>query len=398
MSHTEEERLRPLWAKLAKKIGARTLPERVKELLLRNHEAEVNLAIGTDDREDLEPLIRVARSLYTMQFTTRGSRRRRKKGPTRESGQVVTPEVGQYERLRAEVLSDYLAKIMSIDSEVVQFRNAVLAAELLTPEQARAFLSSPASRYLSLEVWRAYGIPAKHAAALLGENYGRTEDGPFHWVQVRTEPPGETHAVFIPNPQSYDNLTYLAEDGRPKRITFWPGSVLGDLRKLCKELVKSHPWDIDGATWFVLTGEYPIVQPIKTKINSSWTVGTRAHTTISLTVQPWVPPETVEVAYRQLQKRVIDGECGRIGDKNLKLLQFATESADANGNLPKGGVLVQDWDRKWKRKHPEWCYGSDKRRFWRDFRHVQRKVTNSKRAGLFLEASAYSPEEYVPQI
>jgi hypothetical protein len=106
----------------------------------------------------------------------------------------------------------------------------------------------------------------------------------------------------------------------------------------------------------------------------------------------------VKVAYRQLQKRVIGGECGRIGDKNLKLLQFVTESADANGNLPKGDVLVQDWDRKWKRKHPEWCYGSDKRRFWRDFRHVQRNVTNSKRAGLFLEASAYSLEEYVPQI
>jgi hypothetical protein len=133
-------------------------------------------------------------------------------------------------------------------------------------------------------------------------------------------------------------------------------------------------------------------------INSSWTVGVRAHTTIFLTVQPWVPPETVEVAYRQLQKKIIGGECGRIGDKNLKLLQFVANRADANGNLPKGVVLVQEWDRRWNREHPEWCYGSDKRRFCRDFRSAQRNVTNSKRAGLFLEAGALSPEEYMPQI
>jgi hypothetical protein len=398
MSRTEEERLRPLWTKLAKKIGAQTLPESVEELLLQNHETEVNLAIGTDDPDDLEPLIRVASSLYTMQFKAGGSNRRRRKQSTGEDNQIVTPEVGQYERLRAEVLSDYLAKMVAIDPEVVRFRQRVLGGELLSPKQARTFLSSPATRFLSQAAWRAHEIPAIHTSTLLDENYGRTEDGPFHWVQVRTDPPGEIHAVFVPHPESYDNLTYLAEDGRPKQIAFWPGSVLGDLRKISKELTKCHPWDIDAATWFALTGEYPVVRPIEAKVNSSWTVGTRAHTTISLTVQPWVPPETVEGAYRQLQKKVIGGECGRISDKNLRLLQFVTKRADANGNLPKGDVLVQEWDRKWKRKHSEWCYGDDKRRFWRDFRHVQRKVANSKRAGLFLEAGAYTPEEYVPQI
>jgi len=69
----------------------------------------------------------------------------------------------------------------------------------------------------------------------------------------------------------------------------------------------------------------------------------------------------------------------------------------ARGTLPKGDVLVAEWDRKWRREHPEWCYDADKRRFWRDFRSVQRNVTNSRRAGLFLDASAYSPEEYMPQ-
>jgi hypothetical protein len=321
MSQTEGMRLRPLWAKLAKEIGTRTFPERIKEVLLQNHEDEIDLAIGTDDPENLEPLVRVASSLYTIQLKAGGSRRRRKKEPTGEGIQnrTVTPEVGQYERLRAEALSEYLAKLITIHPEVARFRQRVLGGELLNPEQARTLLSLPTTE-------------------------------------------------------------------------------LDDLRKLSEVLTKSHPWNIDDAMWFVLTGIHPVVQPIQAKINSSWTIGTRAHTTISLTVQPWVPPETVGAAYRQLQKKVIGGECGRIGDKNLKLLQFVANRADANGKLPKGDMLVQEWDRRWKREHPEWCYGSDKRRFWRDFRNVQRNMTNSKRAGPFLEADAPSPEEYMPQI
>jgi hypothetical protein len=396
MSRADDKRLQPIWGQLAKELGVQELPTPVKDLLLTHHEPAINAALGTGEQEDFEPLIPVAKGLYSS-YGLRGSKRRRRKRNLDKGSEIITPEVGQYERLRASVLSEYLAKIVSIDPEVVQFRNAVLATELLTPVQARAFLSSPASRYLSLEVWRAYGIPARHTAALLGENYGHTEDGPFHWVQVRTEPPGETHAVFIPNPQSYENVTYLAGNGRPKRVTVWPGSVLGNLRNLCKELTKAHPWDVYEAIWFVLTGEIPLVRPIRAKTHSSSVLGGRAYNTISLTVQPWVSPETVEMAYRQLQKRVIGGGSGRIAEKSLNLLRFVTKRADGNGNLPKGYVLVADWDRQWKEKRPQWCYGSDTRRFWRDFRNVQESVTNSRRAGIFLESGQYMPEQTVQE-
>lgn len=396
MSQAEDERLRPLWAKLARAIGTQTLAEPVKELLVTNHEAEVNLAIGTDDPEDLEPLIRVAKSLNTMDLKARGTRRRRKKVETSENSPIATPEVGQYERLRAVVLSEYLAKMAAINPEVVQFRSDVLAGELLTPEQARDFLSSPATRYLKREVWQTYRIPARHIATLVDENRGHTEDGPFHWVRLRTDPPGEEHTVFIRNPQSYDSL-YLGEDAL-RRITFWPGSVLGELRELCKELTKVHPWDIDQATWFLLTGETQFVRPIRArKQEEMWLTDGRAYTTISLTVQPWVPPEQVETVYRQLQKQVIGGAHGRVSDKNLNLLRFVIERADGSGNLPKGEVLVKDWDKRWKHQRPEWCYGADTRRFWRDFRNVQKSVTNSKRAGLILEPGQYIPEEFVQE-
>jgi hypothetical protein len=324
------------------------------------------------------------------------SGRQRIRKTSGERDQELVPEVGQYERLRAEVLSEYLAKLAAINPEVVQFRSDILTGELLTPEHARAFLSSPATRYLKRGVWQAYGIPARHTATLLDENRGHTEDGPFHWVRLWTDPPGEEHTVSIPNPRSYDSL-YLAEDGRNERITFWPGSVLGELRELCKRLTKVHPWDTDQATRFVLTGETPPVRLIRAKKQETWQMDGRAYTTISLTVQPWVPPENVETVYRQLQKQVIGGAHGRVSDKNLNLLRFVTERADSTGKLPKGDVLVENWDKKWKHQRPEWCYGANTRRFWRDFRNVQVSVTNSKRAGLFLEPGQYIPEEFVQE-
>ena len=83
----------------------------------------------------------------------------------------------------------------------------------------------------------------------------------------------------------------------------------------------------------MLTREHPIVQPIRAKVNSSWIPGRRALTTISLTKQPWVPAETVENTYRQVHRRVLGDNNKRIGDKSLRLLEFVTERADANGNL-----------------------------------------------------------------
>jgi hypothetical protein len=393
MSHMKAEDLREFWGKLARAVGVQELPEVVKQELLKRFEQDITAAIGTGEIDDY--LIEFARSFYTVHLAPRRSRRSLKK-VSGKGDQEVVPEVGQYERLRADVLSEYLAKMAAINPEVIRFRSDVLTGELLTLEQARAFLSSPATRYLKREVWQTYGIPARHIATLLDENRGRTEDGPFHWVRLRTDPPGEEHTVFIPNPQSYDSL-YLAEDGF-RRITFWPGSVLGELRTLCKELTKVHPWDIDQATWFVLTGETPFVRPIRAKKQETWLIDGRAYTTISLTVQPWVPPEQVETVYRQLQKQVIGGAHGRVSDKNLNLLRFVIDRADGSGNLPKGKGLVKDWDKKWQHQRPELCYGANTRRFWRDFRNVQESVTNSKRAGLILEPGQYIPEEFVQEM
>jgi hypothetical protein len=203
---------------------------------------------------------------------------------------------------------------------------------------------------------------------------------------MRIDPPGETHAVF--GPQNYEHLNTFNDKGKTRIVSFWPNadSVLGELRRLCKEITRAHPWDIDEATWFVLTGEVPVVRPVKSTALMSGLPSARAHSTISLTIQPWVPPETVKLVYQQAQKQVIGGKPGRISDKNLNLLRFVVDRADRNGNLPRGEVLVKEWDRNCKReRRPGWCYGADTRRFFRDFRSVQKSVTDSERAGIVQE-------------
>jgi hypothetical protein len=118
--------------------------------------------------------------------------------------------------------------------------------------------------------------------------------------------------------------------------------ILGEMR-LCSSLikrfsdrllVKAHPWDVDEAAWFVVTGEVPLVRPIKAKINSSAVLdSSTGYTPISLEIQPWVPPETVESAYRQVQRQVIGNDNRHISEKNLHLLRFVTKQANAEGNF-----------------------------------------------------------------
>jgi hypothetical protein len=128
--------------------------------------------------------------------------------------------------------------------------------------------------------------------------------------------------------------------------------------------------DAAGGAFGVGAAAVPFVRPIRSTILTERLLGGRAHATSSLTIQPWVSSEAVELVYRQVQKQVIGGKPGRVSDKNLNLLKFAIERADGKGNLPKGEILVQEWDRRWKQRRSKWCYVANTRRFWRDLRSV----------------------------
>src|SRR5829696_4636801 len=123
----KHEDLRQTWGEVAKELGTE-LPEAVKNQLLADYEDEIDYAIKTGD---FAILVEKARGFYSVyrSIAPRKGRLRRKSESGRDD-QEFRADIGQYERLRAEVLSEYLAKIATLDPDVVQFRDGVLAGEL----------------------------------------------------------------------------------------------------------------------------------------------------------------------------------------------------------------------------------------------------------------------------
>src|SRR5829696_4306216 len=114
----------------------------------------------------------------------------RDKPSGRDGQQEITPRVGPYEKERSVTLSEYLAKAAATDPGVADFRTEALGGEILTAEQARAFVLSPTRRFCTRQQLRAHGVPAKHSAMLIEENLRPQDDGTHcHYVQVRADPP-----------------------------------------------------------------------------------------------------------------------------------------------------------------------------------------------------------------
>jgi hypothetical protein len=121
-------------------------------------------------------------------------------------------------------------------------------------------------------------------------------------------------------------------------------------------------------------------------------------TLITVEASPWVSSKTVERAFRKAQIKTLGSGGGRrTGEKNLKLLRFVVERMEPLGMLeegkrpsrapesmaelelvtqlwymkaPKGKELVSEWNET----YPQWSYGDDTRRFWRDYHRIKKSV------------------------
>jgi hypothetical protein len=105
---------------------------------------------------------------------------------------------------------------------------------------------------------------------------------------------------------------------------------------------------------------------------------------ITLKIEPWVSPESVQQVYREAQQNLIaEHRVRRLEDKSLKLLQFVTERMDSLALTPEerkltprqlkrrmGPRLVEDWDKE----NPDDAYEGNTWRFWRDFNRARRAV------------------------
>ena len=310
---------------------------------------------------------------------------------------------------RKAAFEEYAAKCANSNGVVRRFRGRVLGDRLLTAEQARELVRSPAARFLETNTFKFAGgdVPlVGHRATLEGYEPKRGNDREIcHRATVSVDPPGITETVentFYDAPQLTPKrprhkdgtdgqaLYYVNERGRARKVSVWDRSPLEQLRGLSERLAQRYRWEPAQATMFLLTGEIPDVPALKVGIsgtvrevlpNGKTTSPEYIDATIHIIASPWVSWETVKKAYRTAQIQVMGTSGGTPPrSKNLKLFRFVTKRVEPMSRsgyvrMPNGKSLVSEWNEA----YPEWAYKDsvgdlNTRQFWRDYHRIEKTI------------------------
>lgn len=291
--------------------------------------------------------------------------------PGRSRHGQVEPLLSEYEATRAWAISRYRAWQAAAHPAVRRFRQQVLGGRVLSPEEARAFLASPATAWLSqYEFERRQILFIGHSATIVQNEYGDDDEGQLcHQIAILIEPPGVTWAhMRYDLPRSLKETPTLAvvdENGREQRVTFNEHSVLADVHQLATKLVRHFPWAEAQATWFLLTGAVPLIDPLT--LSWKWHSGWRnSYACMTLKVEPWVSADSVLKLYRDAQRKMLGRDNRPHELRNLTLLHFVIDHTAEDGTRPTWQALMT----KWNREHPGWAY-TDLRLFARDYARTE---------------------------
>jgi hypothetical protein len=372
-------------------------------------------ALGKDNYEDAVIFIVDEYHKHKAAFADTGGR----KQTDDEDRNEVPVSLSGAELQRKAAFEEYAAFRAARTGGTHRFRDEVLRNRLLTAEQARELLRSPAARFLEANKFEFAGgdIPLiGHHANLeycLPVRDGGREVG--HRARVSVDPPGITETVenmFDEAPQrapkkrrfkdgTYGQaLYYVSEGGRARTVSVWDWSLLGQLRSLSEWLAQKYRWEPAQSTMFVLTGEIPAVPSLKVGISwksskqvypATTSVPMHIDATIIITASPWVPARTVRSNYRKAQSRLLGSRGGKPPSvKNLILFRFVIERiqslsepaaeaiasrAPGHVKMPKGKELVSEWNET----YPKWPYKTsvgdlNTRQFWRDFKRILKTI------------------------
>jgi hypothetical protein len=319
---------------------------------------------------------------------------------------TVQVPLGEVELEHQAALEEYLAMCAACDVDVYRFREKVLEGHLLAEDQARELLKSPAAALMETRLFKGWKVPiVGHTAEVKSYESELVHQGTSYVATLAVHPPGITREVrMVPWPgashadkQRPVVLEFPDEEGRIVGRRVWSISLLGELKGVGEKLSERYRWHPAQAVWFVLTGEIPAV-PALTVIRSFPSSMYHYDTLITVEASPWVSSRTVERAFRKAQIKTLESGGGRpLGKKNLKLLRFVIERMEPLGMLedgkrpsrapegmaelelvtqlwymkaPKGKELVSEWNET----YPQWSYGDDTRRFWRDYNRTKKSV------------------------
>jgi len=133
-------------------------------------------------------------------------------------------------------------------------------------------------------------------------------------------------------------------------FSVWPGSVIDGLFDLARELAASYPWvEKEAAAEFVLTDAVPRANSLYAKLYLNGDGTPNGQLRISLDVLPWVPPEDVLLAYKRVQRRVVEGRNKLPGGKTCEVVCFVWEQDRLNGyKRPPWSVLCARWNATYR--------------------------------------------------
>ena len=239
-------------------------------------------------------------------------------------------------RDRALLLSRLMADAAAAEPGVIAFRQEALGGRLLAPDEIEAWITKTSA---------AEGAPTNWLALPLPEGHSVTVDASG---QVRIEPPVRVTAGRFGLETKF--LDYAVPESRWTRCApVTRGGALDGLRELSASLSQKYDWDPAAAAIFVLAGMIPLAGQLKVTVTANSSTFKRR--TVTLEIDPALPPREVARRYSEIRRRIISGRRPRdLSEKHLSLAEFLTSEPQ------------EPWAtrmQRWNRAHPKWKYNQE---------------------------------------
>jgi hypothetical protein len=273
---------------------------------------------------------------------------------SRSKSDMSKAHSGDLSALRDWAASILLAQQAAKDKQVQSFRQEVLGGKLLEHSEVEGWIHEQANTDGPITWW----IKIPVVVSL---------DGP-----IVTEMPRELRAEYgdiarwkmedprYPIPElKLEEWRYIdySVPGVPwmRSQLATPRGILERLWNVSDHLNNPHysskcpayPWNRGQATMFVLTGLYPQVRAMSSRVLDSPYL--RGATRIVLTVDPAVSPAELAKRYQEVRTRVIPQRYRSLSAKHLLLAAFIAERPDE-----------ETWEQKrleWNKQYPQYRYG-----------------------------------------
>ena len=223
---------------------------------------------------------------------------------------MVTCDLKERTGTTCETLSLLLGKEAAKDPGVIKFRKKYLRRKLLTENQVERWLKRKSKGEGNATLWLEIPLPP-------GCSLNRD---PQNGQVCINSPPGSLHKHGVRNIRTL-MLSYAVPGSTYiHRVPIAAGGALEALRNLGEALAKKYGWLEVQATEFVLTGQTPLVSPLRATV----TTGRRGRVTLDVDIT--TTPAKVAGAYTKIRETHLTGKRVRsLSEKHLRLAAFSAE-------------------------------------------------------------------------